>query len=125
MGVISAFKIYEVTGYAYKMPAIYGNSVFLMSNSAYESLPSDLQAVIDEVSTHIPEFVEDFLARNQAAVEEDTSGNPDFEYGELPDDVVAAMDEICLPMLEAKAAELDAAGLDGTGALELLLSFAD
>ena len=126
MGILSAFRLFEVTDYAYSVPGINGNMAFVMRKEAYESLPADLQAVIDDVSeNYMDAFVLEFLEQNMQAVVDEAAVNTEFKFVDLPDDAVSAINEVTTPMLEAKAAELDEAGLDGAGALELINSLSD
>jgi TRAP-type C4-dicarboxylate transport system substrate-binding protein len=124
-GLISTFRFYEVANYAYHFPLCSGEYVFLMSSSTYDSLPSDLQAVIDEVCKQIPDFNKDYLDAIEAAVHQDITSSPDFQFADFSDDITAKMAEFCQPIIENKVAELNAAGLDGDGAYALLKSFSE
>ncbi len=122
IGAIDAFKLYEVSDYAYALPIAFAEQALVMSKSVYEGLPADLQAVIDECAKEIPKFVLDLSEAVYTNVEGSISDGS-FEFRDLPEDVLAQLTEICKPIIEAKVAELNAAGLDGDGAIALINSF--
>ncbi len=126
-GPLSAFKLYEVLDYAYFIPFATITSAYYLSLDSYNSLPDDLKAILDELQCG-----DEFLAINKAyidtmmadvmtAVDEN---NPEFKFGDLPADVATAMKDACDQQIADKVAAMDAAGLDGTGALELLNTYA-
>ena len=97
-----------------------------MSLDTYNSLPADLQAILDEIV-----MGDELLAINRAYVEamtestmsDCTAGNPDFTFCDLPADVSAAMQGSCQSTIDSVVSGLNSAGLDGDAALELLESF--
>ncbi len=126
-GPLSAFKLYEVLDYAYYIPFATITSAYYLSLSSYNSLPDDLKAILDELQCG-----DEFLAINKAyidammadvmtAVDEN---NPEFQFSDLPADVATAMKDACNAQIADKVAAMDAAGIDGTGALELLNTYA-
>jgi TRAP-type C4-dicarboxylate transport system substrate-binding protein len=113
----------EVCDYGVYMPLCWGDSMICMSWEAYNALPADLQAVVDEVAVEMYEVITDYtVASEEEAVAYASDTNPDFQFINLSDEVLDEIGKSCAPLLEAKAAELDAAGLDGTGALHWLKS---
>ena len=126
LGPISAFKLYEVLNYAYYIPFATVTSSYYMSLDTYNSLPADLQAILDEIV-----MGDELLAINRAYVEamtestmsDCTAGNPDFTFCDLPADVSAAMQGSCQSTIDSVVSGLNSAGLDGDAALELLESF--
>ena len=124
-GIINNFRLYEVTNYAYFNPTTVSNSVMFVSNDAYNSLPDDLKAIVDEAGKMIEnEFNYGFVDANEAIVGDAVAaGNPDFAWCELPAEVLDTMAASAEQILADKVAELNAAGLDGDGALALLQSF--
>ncbi len=124
-GIINTFRLYEVTNYAYFNPTTVSNSVMFVSNDAYNSLPDDLKAIVDEAGKMIEtEFNNNFIAANEAIVDGAVAeGNPDFVWADLPAEVLDSMATSAEQILADKVAELNAAGLDGDGALALLQSF--
>lgn len=120
---IASFQFAEVTDHCVLMPILRGSSMIGMSWDAYNSLPDDLKAVVDEVSEEMDAIVTEYNKVSEEAVMEAVyATNPDFQFVSLPDGVIDDIDELCVPLMDAKAAELDAAGLDGSGALAWLRS---
>ena len=127
-GPLSAFSLYEVLDYAYYIPFATVTSSYYLSLSAYNSLPEDLQAILDEL-----QFGDEFLAINQSYVEAMmsdvmtacTEGNANFQFLDLPDDVSAAMLDACADQIAEKVTELNTSGLDGDGAIAILNSYSD
>ncbi|MBR3396468.1 MAG: TRAP transporter substrate-binding protein DctP [Lachnospiraceae bacterium] len=124
-GVLQAFKLYEVLDHAYSMPFATITSTYVMSQKVYDSMPEDLQAALDAI-----QFSDELIAINKAYVEamneqvaEACKENANFAFAEFPADVAASMQESCAAGVEAKVAELKAAGLDADGAKALLDSF--
>ena len=50
--------------------------------------------------------------------------NTNFKYLEFDDDATKKLEEAAIPVLEAKAAEVEALGLDGVGILEWMRAHA-
>jgi len=124
-GVLQAFKLHEVLDYAYRLPFATITSTYVMSQKVYDSMPEDLQAALDAI-----QFSDELIAINKAYVEAMTeqvtaacAENANFVFADLPADVAASMQESCAAGVEAKVAELKAAGLDADGAKALLDSF--
>ncbi len=125
-GPLSAFKLYEVLDYAYYIPFSTVVSSYYLSKSTYDSLPKDLQAILDEI-----QFSDDLLAINTTYVDammadvmaDCTEGNKEFKFLDLPDDVAAAMQSACTGQITEKVASMNSAGLDGDGAMAVLDSF--
>ncbi|MBR3396463.1 MAG: TRAP transporter substrate-binding protein DctP [Lachnospiraceae bacterium] len=123
--VLEGFKLYEVLDYAYYIPfAIVTQSMYI-SQKTYESLPEDLQAAIDAIclSEEVKEINKKYVEAMTKQVEEACATNPNFVFADLPDEVSEFMQQQCAAGIEEKIAELNAAGLDGDGAMELLNSF--
>ncbi|MDR0851704.1 MAG: TRAP transporter substrate-binding protein DctP [Clostridiales Family XIII bacterium] len=114
-------KLGEVANSFTPLPILYGDELLAMSIKAYNSLPPDLQAVVDEVGEEMKAVETAFtISEEEAAIKLMSDSNSDFAVYELSTADIAKLAEIAAPMLEAKAKELDAAGLDGTKALEWL-----
>lgn len=126
MGTLSAFKLFEVLDYAYYVPFSTITTSYYMSMDAYNSLPADLQAILDELV-----MGDEFLAINQnyiSTLTENTmqavqEGKPEFTFADLPADVSAAMQASCAANITAKIDSLNSSGLDGAGVQELINSF--
>ena len=125
-GPLSAFRLYEVLGYAYELPFATVFNQFFMSKAAYDRLPADLQKVIDdfrfsEAYKQISKnFVDGMMANVTAAVD---AGNPDFVFAQLPDAVANDLMAACDNQINAAVQKLRDAGLDADGALAMLESF--
>ena len=125
-GPLSAFKLYEVLDYAYYIPFATVISSYYLSLSSYNSLPDDLKAILDEL-----QFGEEFLAINKAYVDAMmadvmtavSENNTKFQFLDLPGDVSVAMKDACTSQIADKVTAMNTAGLDGTGALDLLNTF--
>ena len=125
-GPLSAFRLYEVLGYAYEIPFATVLNQCFMSKATYDSLPADLQEVLDnfrfsdkykEIATN---FVTKMMENVTSAVQ---SGRPDFVFDQLPDDVAADMMKACDDQIAAVTKKVRDAGLDADGALAMLESF--
>lgn len=118
---ITVFNFHEICDYVTLMPMVAADAVVAMSQATYDALPADLQAVIDDC-------IEDVYAEwnNYMHITEDKCRNTILEENQnlqiidLSDEAIADFCEKANPSLEAKAAELNAAGLDGDGALAWL-----
>ena len=116
---IYAFKLQEVANYFTPLTMCGGDQVIAMSRPLYDSMPADLQQVIDEICEEMPQIGVEFVK----AAEADTmnnikKSNPNFQFVELED--VQGFIDAATPLLEEKAEELNSKGLQGTAALEWL-----
>ncbi|MCL1829280.1 MAG: TRAP transporter substrate-binding protein DctP, partial [Oscillospiraceae bacterium] len=119
----TAFKLHEVTNYFTGLPMTFGEMVIVMSRQTYNALPQDLQAVIDETKAFICETWLNYLLTVESTAKTVVAGeNPDFKWVDLPASELAKISELTIPMLQEKAAAMDAAGLDGSGAMAWLLA---
>ena len=125
-GPLSAFRLYEVLGYAYEIPFATVFNQFFMSKAAYDKLPADLQKVIDDfrfsdaykqISMN---FVNQMMANVYSAVE---NGNKDFVFAELPAEVSADLMKACDAQVNTGIQKLRDAGLDADGVVAMLDSF--
>ena len=121
VGSLYAFKLAEVSNYYTSLPMHCGDSVFVMSRDLYDTLPADLQAALDEVFAQMLDIGLNFAAETQQ-ITMDTSldMNPNFQFIEPTD--VDGFVQAALPLVMAKVAELNAAGLDGDGAYNWLMA---
>ena len=114
-------KLAEVADYLIPVPCHIGEEMICISRSAYEELPADLQAVIDEVFAEM----EDVLSVYTQGQEDECLAacyemNPNLVVSEFSQEDKDAIEAIGNQISETRAAELDAKGLDGTGALQFL-----
>jgi len=114
-------KLAEVASYAVEIPMHVGEETICMSASYYDSLPEDLQAVIDEVFKEMePIFTEYTQTEEDSAKDNAIELNPDFVFNTFSDEDLEKLEEIGTAQMEAKAKAMDEAGLEGTKALEWL-----
>jgi TRAP-type C4-dicarboxylate transport system substrate-binding protein len=118
---IYAFKLYEVADYYTPFTMCGGEQVIVMSKELYDSMPADLQAAIQATSEEmVLEVINYVKAAEAQTMSEIQKENPDFKFVEIED--TQGFIDAAQPLLQAKAEELNNAGLDGTGALEWLKS---
>ncbi len=118
-------KLAEVASYAVEIPMHVGEEAICMSRSFYDSLPEDLQDVIEDVFEEMePIFTEYTQSEEDSAKANAVELNPDFVFNTLSDDDLAKLEEIGTAQMEAKAKAMDEAGLEGTKALEWLRAHA-
>lgn len=123
VGGTYAFGLQEVTNYFTPLTMCNGDQAIAMSKELYDAMPADLQAVIDEVSGEMVDVVISYIfATEEETMNNINKSNQKFEFIELED--AQGFIDAALPQLQAKAQELDAAGLDGSGALEWLQAHA-
>ena len=119
IGAIEAFKFYEVTNNFTTLTMCGGDQVIAMSKSLYDSLPADLQKVIDETSKEMLDVCINYVkTAEQNTIDMVKTENPKFQFVQAED--VKGFSDAATPLLDAKAAELDGKGLKGTEALKWL-----
>jgi TRAP-type C4-dicarboxylate transport system substrate-binding protein len=119
IGAIDAFKFYEVTNGFTSLTMCGGDQVIAMSKPLYDSLPADLKQVIDDTSKEMLEVCIDYVKKSeQLTIEKVQAANPKFQFAEAED--IKGFSDAAMPLLEAKAAELDGKGLKGSEALKWL-----
>ena len=115
--MFNAFKINEVANYAVVTSCFNGMQMIAMSKQTYESLPADLQKVVDEAAAKATEKALTFNDEQAAKVQKELG----MEVTVLDEKEAARWNEKCLTVTKAYAAELDKQGKPGTEALEWLL----
>lgn len=114
-------KLAEVADYIVPVPCHNGEEMICMSKASYDKLPADLQAVIDETFVEMYDIISVYTQEQEdLCYDACYEMNPDLTVNAFSDGEVAQMQEMGVKLMEAKAAELDAQGLDGTGALNWL-----
>lgn len=111
---IMAFSLWDVLDYAMDAQVSFANQALIMNWDTYNSLPADLQAVIDEYSGEFAaamagEYWESSIAESMAIAEESGA-----EIYEPNDEVAAAMADAAAVAWDKWAADMDADGYDGT-----------
>ena len=123
---VNTTSIYELCDYATAWYSGVGMTGWYFSKEVYDSMDPEAQAVMDGAR----ELMDTKLgpADNQVqydiAIKNIMEGNPNFTLLEFDDDCVQKMAEAAVPVLQAKADELNALGLDGSGALEWMAAHA-
>ena len=121
MGSLEAFRWAEICDYFTFLPMMCGNTDIYMSKDLYNSLPADVQAVLDAVFAEMTQVGIDYAIASQEITRaycEQTNTN--FQFLEVTD--ATGFIDAAQPLIQAKVAELNAAGLDGTGAYEWLMA---
>ena len=123
---VQTTSIYELCDTATKWLGATGMTGYYMSKAVYDDMDPEAQAVMDKaqelVSTEL--WKTDLEYQESTANETVFANNPNFKYLEFDADAQAQMAKAAEPVLAAKAAEVDALGLDGTGILEWMRAHA-
>ena len=123
---VQTTSIDELCDYATKWHGATGMTGFYFSKELYESMDPGAQEVMDKAR----DLVANELWRTDLEYQESTAEknvferNPNFKYLEFDADATQKLAEAAEPVLQAKAAEVDALGLDGTGILEWMRAHA-
>ena len=123
---VQTTSIDELCDYATKWHGACGMTGFYFSKELYESMDPEAQAVMDAAR----DLVANELWRTDLDYQESTAEqnvfarNTNFKYLEFDDDATKKLEEAAIPVLEAKAAEVEALGLDGVGILEWMRAHA-
>ena len=123
---VNTTSIYELCDYATRWYGATGMTGWYFSKEAYDDMDPEAQAVMDKARDWMRDgmWKEDNAVQLKIAEENVFGGNPNFKYLDFDEDCVQRMAEAAEPVLEAKAAEVDALGLDGTGILEWMKAHA-
>lgn len=123
---VQTTSIYELCDYATKWFGATGMTGYYMSKAAYEDMDPEAQAVMDKARDLVSSELWKTDLEYQESTAEQTvfANNTNFKYLEFDEATVQQMAEAAVPVLEAKAAEVDALGLDGTGILEWMYAHA-
>ena len=119
---VQTTSVYELCDYATVWHGATGMVGWYFSKEAYDDMDPDAQAVMDKASEYVSSTLwkADYDYQMETAEKNVFEKNPNFTYLEMDDDCAKRMNEAAQPLLEAKAAEVDALGLDGTGILEFM-----
>ncbi len=123
---VQTTSIDELCDYATKWHGATGMTGFYFSKELYESMDPGAQEVMDKAR----DLVANELWRTDLDYQESTAEknvferNPNFKYLEFDAETTQKLAEAAEPVLAAKAAEVDALGLDGTGILEWMRAHA-
>ncbi|MBQ5341395.1 MAG: TRAP transporter substrate-binding protein DctP, partial [Oscillospiraceae bacterium] len=121
VGGTNTFGCYEVADYFTFLPYYFSENSVSFSREFYNEMDPEAQAAIDKSMTDWKGFADHYCEINdQASLDEIHKSNPNFVAEYMSDECAQEFLEVGLKLMEEKAAEMDAAGLDGTGALEWL-----
>jgi|GEM_PF-2545374 len=116
---VTAFKLGEVAPYFTELPMISGFNVIVMNKELYEGMTDHDKAILDSVVEELAPIAAAYGDNCTAKAKEELAGR--VEFIELSDEEIDAFAAKGMPIIEAKAEALDAAGLNGTAAYEWLL----
>ncbi len=121
LGSIITFNYGEVTDCLTIAPFMNTENTIWMSKELYDSMNDVDKAIIDEVAAEFQAKFAEYNEWNHQNVMDYLAANfPEYTVYELNEEEIAQFTELLVPLQDEKAAELDAAGLDGTGALAWL-----
>jgi TRAP-type C4-dicarboxylate transport system substrate-binding protein len=121
LAAVDAFKMYEVTNYFTPLTMLGGDQILVLSRPLYNSMSADLQAAIDEVCKEMPSVGVKYIeTAQQEAKDKINKANPKFVFVDPKDVEPQGFIDAALPLLQAKAKELDDNGFKGTEALKWL-----
>lgn len=119
LGGTNSMGLYDIANYFTFMPAYYGDNALCMSLDVYNSMDPDAQAAVDAAKDEFLGFVNKFSeVQDPLSLEEIQSKNPNFKTQRMGEAETAEFLAMAKGLMDQKAADMDAAGLDGTGALE-------
>ncbi|MBO4831156.1 MAG: TRAP transporter substrate-binding protein DctP [Oscillospiraceae bacterium] len=121
IGGTNTFGIYEVAHYATTHPYYFPENSVSMSRELYNSMDPEAQAIFDKSRDDFREAANNYSAcADPDALKMIEEAGAEFYVEEMNEKCAAEMLEVADQLMKEKAAEMDAAGLDGTGALEWL-----
>jgi TRAP-type C4-dicarboxylate transport system substrate-binding protein len=115
---ITGYNLQEVCDNYTYLRMCAGTNVYAMNRDFYESLPADLQDVVDEWSVEVQHIAADFFDNlgQEVVAPKVMEENPNFQYHHLDAAEEAKIVEVCKTLIEAKIAALNDMGHDGDGA---------
>ncbi len=123
ISAVANYKLYEVWVAVTPLYMLNGDEMIVMSKGAYDYLPADMQAVGDQVSADMDAVLTEYTQFEQdGAIKAAKEANPNFKVVDLSSAEEQGFMDAAKAIIEAKAADMDKAGLDGTKALEWLRS---
>ena len=121
IGGTNTFGIYEVAHYATTHPYYFPENSVSMSRELYNSMDPEAQAILDKSREDFREAANEYSAcADPDALKMMEAAGAEFYVQEMNEKCAAQMLEAADVLMQEKAAEMDAMGLDGTGALEWL-----
>lgn len=119
-------NFYEVAPYIMVTPLYNQCNIIIMSKSIYDSMPAAQQQLLDELCEEVFEEFNCEYIGNPAYLEKVAQSVPEFAaITYLEGEALEAATAACEPITAEYVESLNAQGLDGTGALELLNELAD
>jgi len=118
---IASDSYFDVCDYFTKITWFFGDHIEVMDQDFYDAMDPEAQAAVDKASEDMLEFALEwnrYTVDNCRKMCED--GNPNFKYIEVDEEQRALFTDAASEILQSKVDELNAAGLDGNGAVEWL-----
>ena len=118
---VDIYAYFEVCNYFTPTPWFFGDHLELLSRAFYDKLDPEAKEAVDKAADsmmeHAYEYM-DFTTENCRKHCEE--GNANFRFIDVADADIAGFTDAAADILQAKVDELNAAGLDGDGAVEWL-----
>ena len=118
---IASDSYFDICDYFTKISWFIGDHIEILNMDYYNSMDPEAQAAIDKASE---EMLDNALAWGDYVVDNSRKlceeGNPNFKYIECSDAEAQRFTDAAADILQAKVDEVNAAGLDGDGAVEWL-----
>ena len=120
--ITDAFRLYDVAKYQSDDDINVALGCILMNPAAYDKLPADLQAIIDEHSgAYASRFMSDFLGAVIPGIKDNCVANG-MEIYNFPAEVAPLLEQAKQAGLQAWMYEVAATGVDGQPIYDLFLS---
>lgn len=121
LGGTNTFGCYDVANWYTFLPYYFSENSVSMSKELYESMDPEAQAAIDKSMEDWFVYANQYCAMNDdASLASCQEHNPNFQVYTQTAEAAQEFVELGQQLMAEKAAEMDAAGLDGTGALEFI-----
>lgn len=124
---LQGFNLAEVADYCVMNPLFNGTFQFVMNKEKYESMPEDLQKVMDDAAAQVwnDAVVYYFSEQTEQALAYGKESNPNFQFSAIADDEMEKWQQAVVGTMDAYVAELDAQGMDGTGIQKYLFELVE
>ena len=123
--VLYDFKYAEIVKYVTDYPTFYISFLALMDINVWNSLPADVQAVIDELGREMAFWTGDYLDNHCVDAVEWAVSEEGVEVVTLSADEQARWDAALQPLVEEYVADLESKGLPGRAFVERLYELRD
>ena len=122
VSAVATFKLFEVCDSFTIIPIERADFSLFLSQKSYDALTPELQKGVDEAIAEARGLTQNYVELAFADAEKVAKeGNPNFVFSTLGDAPTKEMSEIAMPLIEAKAKDMDSKGLKGTDAMNWIL----